>query len=213
MSVAARRREAVLAGHRGDVPTALALLDDPEAVVRAAALGALARCGALDAPTLAAGARDPAPAVRLRAAQELAALGAARPGDDGSEVDLAALLDDDDPSVAEAAAFAAGERHGAGPDEPADPPDAVAEALHRMARDHADPLCREAAVAALGAWGRPEDLDPVLAAVTGKPALRRRAAVALAAFLDDERAVATLQVLAEDRDWQVREVAEVLLSP
>jgi HEAT repeat protein len=81
-----------------------------------------------------------------------------------------------------------------------------------VARHHPDALCREAAVAALGAWGRPADLDPVLAATTGKPALRRRSAVALAAFVDDPRAVEALRRLAGDRDWQVREVAEVLLE-
>ena len=47
---------------------------------------------------------------------------------------------------------------------------------------HADPLCREAAVAALGAIGDPAGLAAVLAALEDKPAVRRRAAVALAAF-------------------------------
>jgi HEAT repeat protein len=203
-----RRRRAALAGHRGDAAEARALLVDDDPAVRAAALGALARCGSLDATTLAGAAGDPHPAVRRRAAEELAALGPTRPGDVGNAVDLAALLGDDDPGVAEAASFAAGERH----EGTSEPPEDVVAALHEVARHHPDALCREAAVAALGAWGRPADLDPVLAATTGKPALRRRSAVALAAFVDDPRAVEALRRLAGDRDWQVREVAEVLLE-
>jgi len=70
---------------------------------------------------------------------------------------------------------------------------------------------REAAVAALGAMGDPEGLPAVLGALGDRPAVRRRAAVALAAF-DDERAEAALRRCLEDRDWQVRQVAETLLD-
>ncbi len=51
---------------------------------------------------------------------------------------------------------------------------------------HADPLVREAAVAALGAQGDPATLPAVLAACDDKPAIRRRAVLALAAFEGDE---------------------------
>jgi HEAT repeat protein len=72
-------------------------------------------------------------------------------------------------------------------------------------------LCREAAVAALGAIGDPVGLPAVLAALDDKPAIRRRAAVALAAFegpdVDD-----ALRRCLDDRDWQVRQVAEDLLA-
>lgn len=207
----AHRRLAVMAGHSGDVDTARELLGDPDGEVRAAALGALVRCGELTSQVATAALADTA-AVRARLAEILAAPHG--PVDDGSgEVlaeGLAALLCDDDPTVVEPAAFAAGERYGI--DTGVEPPPPVAEAMREVAASHADLLCRESAVAALGSWARAEDLDVILRATTGKPALRRRAAVVLAAHLDDERALAALSKLREDRDWQVREVAEVLLE-
>ena len=48
MSGAARRNTVVAAGHRGDADTVIAHLDDPDASVRAAVLGALDRLGQLD---------------------------------------------------------------------------------------------------------------------------------------------------------------------
>jgi len=45
--VIARRRAVALAGHQGDEAAARAGLDDDAAIVRATALGALARLGAL----------------------------------------------------------------------------------------------------------------------------------------------------------------------
>jgi len=69
----------------------------------------------------------------------------------------------------------------------------------------------EAAVAALGAIGDPAGLPAVLAALDDKPAIRRRAAVALAAF-DGPDTEAALRRCLEDRDWQVRQVAEDLLD-
>ena len=56
--VAERRRHAVLAGHTGDVDTARSLRLDPAPVVRAAALGALARSGGLTDDELAGGLTD-----------------------------------------------------------------------------------------------------------------------------------------------------------
>lgn len=127
----ARRLAAVAAGHRGHAEAAERLLRDADAGVRAAALGALARCGALGADHVQQALGDEAASVRRRAA-ELAP----------PEVELVWLLRDADASVLEAAAAALGERdHDPGP---------VAE-LCRVARRHDDPLCRESAVAALGA--------------------------------------------------------------
>jgi HEAT repeat protein len=85
------------------------------------------------------------------------------------------------------------------------------EALGRVASAHADPLCREAAVAALGAIGDPLAIDTVLVALEDKPAVRRRAVIALAAF-DDPRVDAAWRRGLEDRDWQVRQAAEDLLG-
>ena len=83
--------------------------------------------------------------------------------------------------------------------------------LASVGSGHADPLCREAAVAALGAIGDPAGLAAVLGALEDKPAVRRRAAVALAAF-DGPAVEAALRRCLDDRDWQVRQVAEDLLA-
>jgi HEAT repeat protein len=117
-------------------------------------------------------------------------------------IDLVPLLRDPDPFVVEQAAWALGER--------AADPDAVA-ALAAVAGDHDDPLVREAAVAALGALGHPHGLAAVLAATTDKPAVRRRAVLALAAF-DGPEVDAALRRALGDRDRQVRQAAEDLLS-
>ncbi len=88
---------------------------------------------------------------------------------------------------------------------------AALSALATLGSGHGDPLCREAAVAALGAIGDASGLPTVLAALEDKPAVRRRAAVALAAF-DGPPVEAALRRCLEDRDWQVRQVAEDLLA-
>jgi len=80
-----------------------------------------------------------------------------------------------------------------------------------------EPLVREAAVAALGAIGDDRGLDAILAATTDKPAIRRRAVLALAPFVDPEHpraaeVAAALDAALTDRDWQVRQAAEDLLA-
>lgn len=199
-----RRRSAVAeAGHRGCAEPARVALDDPSPMVRAAALGALRRAGALDAPALSRALSDPSPAVRRRAAEEVAALagvdgtGAVPPG-----VTLLALLADDDPTVVEVAAWASGERV---------PPEVGAVArLSELATGHGDALVREAAVAALGAAGDPDGLAAILTAVADKATVRRRAVLALAPF-DGPEVTAALEHARSDRDWQVRQAAEDLL--
>ena len=172
-------------------------VDDPDPQVRAAALGALTRA----APRRTAArvwklaARDPDPIVRRRAAAAAPEIGRLVP-----IAMLVTLLGDADPWVAEAAAFALGERS----DRPA------IGSLTEQARHHSDPLVREAAVAALGALGDPGGLAAVLAACDDKPAIRRRAVLALAAFEGPEVEARLRQALA-DRDWQVRQAAEDLL--
>jgi HEAT repeat protein len=196
------RRRAVLAGHRGDEAAARAGLADGDPAVRAAALGALSRMGAATGADLAAGLDDADAAVRRRAC----AVSAARPD---LAADLTRLLADADPSVVEAAAWALGERGepGAGS---APPADAVGE-LDRVARGHPDALCREAAVAALGAIGERSGLPAILAATHDRPAVRRRAVIALAPFEGPEVDEALRRALS-DRDWQVRQAAEDLLD-
>ena len=68
---------------------------------------------------------------------------------------------------------------------------------------------REAAVAALGAIGDPAGLPAILAATSDKPAVRRRAVLALAPF-DGPEVDAALERALSDRDWQVRQAAEDL---
>jgi HEAT repeat protein len=189
----ARRRAAAIAGHRGDVAKARGFLDDPDPAVRATALGALARSGGLTGDDLDRGLADGAPSVRARAAE----LTATRPGDEPPP--LGPVLDDPDPAVVEAAAWSSGER------QPAEP--GVVAVLARVGSGHDDPLCREAAVAALGAIGDPAGLPAILAATHDRPAVRRRAVLALAPFEGPEVDAAIERALA-DRDWQVRQAAE-----
>ncbi len=197
-------RDAVVAGHTGDLETALRLVRDDNPAVRCAALGALDRIGALGGGQLVDALADPDPAVRRRACA-LAGRGLAA-GDTrvAPDVLLEALTSDRDASVVEGAAWALGEA-GSTCRRP------EVDALERVVRTHADPLCREAAVAALGAVGEAGALDTVLFALADKPAVRRRASIALAAF-DDPRVDVALRACLEDRDWQVRQAAEDLLG-
>jgi HEAT repeat protein len=189
-----RRRQAAIAGHTGDAATARALLDDPVAGVRATALGALGRLGAVTDEELRRALDDADPTVRRRAVSEARHHG---------EVDLVPLLDDTDPLVAEAAAWALGERT------PAD--GRTVTRLAEVATAHDDALVREAAVAALGAVGDAAGLPAILQATSDKPAVRRRAVLALAPFEGPE-VDAALERALRDRDWQVRQAAEDLLA-
>ncbi len=116
--------------------------------------------------------------------------------------DLLPLLDDPDDLIVETAAWALGERPDVG----------AVEALTRVATEHQVSICREAAVAALGAIGHPDGLDAVLAAMNDRTPVRRRAVLALAAFSGSAVDVALHNALA-DRDRQVRQAAEDLLDP
>jgi HEAT repeat protein len=191
---AERRRRAVVAGHEGDEATARGLLRDPAAAARASALGALQRMGTLGDDDLAHGLADADPVVRRRALACATAV---------PDVPIVAMLDDPDPGVVEQAAWACGER--------TPPEDGVVAALAAVATGHADALCREAAVAALGAVGDPEGLPAVLAATHDRATVRRRAVLALAPFEGPE-VDAALARAAGDRDWQVRQAAEDLLA-
>ncbi len=184
-----------LAGHTGDPDTARSGLADPAGTVRATALGALERLGTLDDTDLATALEDGDPVVRRRACE----LAAGRRG-----VAILDRLHDPDPWVVEMAAWALGEQG-------SPTPVAALASLASLDGGHAEPLCREAAVAALGAIGDPAGLPAVLAALDDKPAVRRRAAVALAAF-DGPEVTAALRRCLDDRDWQVRQVAEDLLA-
>ncbi len=189
------RRAVALAGHLGHEDAARIGLDDPAPTVRATALGALARLRRLTFDDVARAAVDPNGSVRARAAELSVVFG-------GRSVPLLiTTLDDDDARVAESGCFALGEIG-------SDASPAVA-AVEAVVRDHPDPLCREAAVAALGAIGAPEGLPAILSATSDKPAIRRRAVLALAPF-DGPDVDAALERALTDRDWQVRQAAEDL---
>jgi HEAT repeat protein len=180
------------------VPAIRAGLADEEPAVRATALEALRRAGDLHAADLAAACADPSPAVRRRAAEVAAAAPAV------ARVSLLGLLADEDATVVEVAAWASGEL---------DPPeDGAVAVLAGLATGHDDALVREAAVAALGAIGDEAGLAAILAAARDKPAVRRRAVIALAPFEGPE-VDAALERALEDRDRQVRQAAEDLSRP
>ncbi len=187
-----RRRVAALAGHSGDVATARGLLHDPVADVRATALAALARLGAATSAEVRAALADDDPAVRQRACEVSLSV---------EGVDTVALLADQDPRVAEVAAWALGERE-SGEAEAVD-------GLANVAGNHPDALCREAAVAALGAIGDERGLPAILVATTDKATVRRRAVISLAPFSGPE-VDAALEAALSDRDWQVRQAAQDL---
>ena len=195
--VARRRRDVAIAGHAGDAATARAGLVDPSPSVRSTALGALERLGVLADDVLADALRDDDPGVRRRAAE----VAATHPG-----VDLVPALADPDDRVVEVAAWACGEHESAR--------DEVVEALLALGSGAPEPLVRESAVAALGAIGDRRAIDVIVAATSDKPAIRRRAVLALAPFLDDhehaERVAAAVDACRSDRDWQVRQAAEDL---
>jgi HEAT repeat protein len=164
--------------------------------VRGAAVAALVRAAT---PRRAATAwrralADPAPEVRRRAAEltpKLQAQPALRP--------VVQLLADEDVTVVEAAAWACGELGFAG----------AVPRLAELVSTHDDPIAREAAVAALGAIADPAGLPAILTACTDKPAVRRRAVLALAPF-EGPKVDAALEHALNDRDWQTRQAAEDL---
>ena len=199
-----RRREAAAAGHGGDAAKARSYLHDGDPMVRSSALRALERAGDLAARELEAALTDPAPAVRLTALELAAVRG------DIAAAAAARLLVDDDHRVVEAAAWACGEKVSAGRTDGSGSGTAtVVEALAQAARSHDDPLCRESAIAALGAISDPAGLPAILAGLDDKPEVRRRAVIALAPF-DGPEVDAALLRATTDRDRQVRTAAAEL---
>ena len=195
---AARRRRAVaLAGHTGDEAVARRALADPDPAVRATALGALERLGILADAEVMAALDDPEAGVRRRAAE----VAARHP-----RVSFVGALADD--------AYR-GRRRGGGVGVLASRPNLAPRPCRSWPADARwppitpDPLVREAAVASLGAIGDPAGLPAILAAGTDKPAIRRRAVLALAPF-DGPDVDAALARARDDRDWQVRQAAEDL---
>lgn len=184
--------DVIVAGHQGDAATVLAGVESDDAFTRRAALFALARLKQLTDDQLLRAFKDPDPQVRIGAAE----LAASHP-----EVNVTSLLSDDDYLVVEMAAWACGER--------AELPEETFAALLRLGTDHEQQLVREAAIAALGALGDPRALPVILKGCKDKPAVRRRAVLALAPF-DGPEVEAAIDEALKDKDWQVRQSAEDL---
>lgn len=188
----ALRRTVVALGYEQNESEARLFLRHEDSVVRELALGALHRMQSLTDADLKLALRDDARLVRRRAAE----LGALHPG-----VDLAPLLADLEPVVVEMAVWAYGER------EQVD--DNTLQTIISLTTDHDDQLVREAGAAALGAIGDERGVPAILSACEDKPAVRRRAVLALAPFSGPE-IEAAIDTALTDRDWQVRQSAEDL---
>ena len=190
-----QRFEVIEAGFTGNESLVRQHLSSSDADTRASALRALHRLQRLTATDLNRAITDEHFNVR-RTAVELAA--------SFPDVSIHALLNDTDVFVAEMTAWSLGERSPITDEE--------IEALIRNTTEHTEPVVREACAAALGSLADERGLPAILAACTDKPAVRRRAVLALAPFEGDDVDAALHKAL-EDNDWQVRQNAEVLLHP
>jgi HEAT repeat protein len=186
--------DAALGGRAEDLAVLRGAVVAASARTRVLALRGLAHHGALDDVVTATLLADPDSEVR-REVLEVLATSSAR---DALLEQVASLLEDVEPLVAEAAAYCVGEW------ESRSTLSALATALH-----HDDARVREAAVAALGSIGDASSTPLIIAALDDKPSVRRRAVVALSNFEGPE-VDAALARAREDRDWQVRSAAEAL---
>lgn len=183
------------AGFNGDATTALNALSSSDDSVRASALRSLRRLEALTSAHITMGIVDSSAEVRRTALEFSAPF---------KDVVIHPLINDNDVFVAEMAAWSIGERNPASDDE--------LHALIANTTSHAEAVVREACAAALGSLGDERGLPAILAACEDKPAVRRRAVLALAPFEGEEVDAALAKAL-EDRDWQVRQNAEILVHP
>lgn len=188
------RYSVIRAGFEGNEPAARDGLESADDAVRASSLRALHRMNALVREDVARGITDASHEVR-RTAVELSA---------GFDVVIRHLLDDTDVFVAEMTAWTLGER--------AETTDDDLTALIAAVESHPEAVVREASAAALGSIGDERGLPAILKACNDKPAVRRRAVLALAPF-DGDDVEAALKAALTDKDWQVRQNAEILLSP
>ena len=167
--------------------------DHSDPNIRALGLGSLDRMGHLTDEMLRSALLDPDRSVCVRAI-ELSV--------DRASVNLSDLLSHDDDLVVETAAWALGERPNADPD--------IIRLLTTVAQEHDVSICREAAIAALGAIGDPDGLPAILGGLKDRAPVRRRAVLALAPF-DSPEVTMALETALQDRDRQVRQAAEDLL--
>ena len=189
-----RRQQLVQLAREGDLSLARELCGDGDPRVRASSIAVLSENDALDESLIALGLSDPNPLVRMTVARAAA---------QNSSISVLELLNDEDSSVVEIACWAAGEQ--------TEHNDSIIEALSGIVLEHEDALCRESAVAALGALGDARGLESILKATQDIATVRRRAVIALAPF-EGQAVTDALQLALSDRDWQVRQAAEDLTT-
>ena len=165
-------------------------LEHPEPDVRATALRVLDNEGKLEKGIVERSLSDSAFKVRNALAYLISR---------NRDIPAMKFLLDEDAEIVEVACWGIGERGDASAE--------VLDVLQSITESHSDSLCRESAVAALGALGNRDALGSILKAVEDIATVRRRAVLALAPFDGPEVELAIAKAL-EDRDWQGRQAAE-----
>jgi HEAT repeat protein len=186
------RAQIMLASYANDEQRVREFLNNPAPRLRASALSALVNMEAACEQDGRMAVQDPEPIVRIRACE----LAPKLPG-----ADYKRLLSDKEYTVIEAACFAVGEMS----DGHAVPK------LQAIALKHKEPICRESAVAALGAIGVSKAIPCLIEKLNDSHNIRRRAVLALSVFIDDDDALAAIRSRSDDRDWQVRQIVETIL--
>ena len=174
----------------GEFQVVTEYLEHPEPDVRATALRVLDNEGKLEKGIVERSLSDSAFKVRNALAYLISR---------NRDIPAMKFLLDEDAEIVEIACWGIGERGDASAE--------VLDVLQSITESHSDSLCRESAVAALGALGNRDALGSILKAVEDIATVRRRAVLALAPFDGPEVELAIAKAL-EDRDWQVRQAAE-----
>ena len=174
----------------GEFQVVTEYLEHPDPDVRATALRVLDNEGKLEKGIVERSLSDSAFKVRSALAYLLST---------NRDIPAMKFLLDEDAEIVEIACWGIGER--------GDTSAEVLDVLQSITESHSDSLCRESAVAALGALGNRNALGSILKAVEDIATVRRRAVLALAPFDGPEVEMAITKAL-EDRDWQVRQAAE-----
>lgn len=188
------RKDLIQKARQGDLALAREAFTNPDPRVRASSIAVLSENNELDDELVTVALGDIDPTVRASLARAACS---------NKAVPIVRLLNDQDSRVVEVACWAAGERE--------ESEDVVVEMLSTIALDHDDALCRESAVAALGAIGDSRGLESILQATQDIATVRRRAVIALAPF-EGQAVSDALEVALTDRDWQVRQAAEDILG-
>lgn len=188
------RKDLIQKARQGDLALAREAFTNPDPRVRASSIAVLSENNELDDELVTVALADIHPTVRASLARAACS---------NKAVPIVRLLNDQDSRVVEVACWAAGERE--------ESEDVVVEMLSTIALDHDDALCRESAVAALGAIGDSRGLESILQATQDIATVRRRAVIALAPF-EGQAVSDALEVALTDRDWQVRQAAEDILG-